>query len=174
MAREPGLGGPYFGQGPVARSDQRTSELKMETAAPGAEGPGTLPSRSRRKILFSGNIFRCCGVWFFFSNLNILCNQINKTKTQAQNCLQSNWAAGSVSVRLVADSPLSPRGRASRCCRVCDADPGKTPQRPQTPEPAGPALEPWPSRSSKAAQLTASPASRDPAIAVAGTQHFQP
>lgn len=66
MAHEPGLGGPYFGQDPVVRTDPRTSEIKMETAAPRAEGPGTLPSRSNQKILSSGNIFRSCGTLDFF------------------------------------------------------------------------------------------------------------
>lgn len=66
VAHEPGLGGPYFEQARVARADPRTSELKMETAAPRAEGPGTLPSRSKWKMLFSGNIFGCCGVLGYF------------------------------------------------------------------------------------------------------------
>lgn len=41
----------------------------------------------------------------FFSNLNILCDGINKNKPQSQDCLQSSWAAGRASVRLGSKSP---------------------------------------------------------------------
>lgn len=73
-------------------------------------------------------------LWHFrlFSVLNILCNAANKNKPQPQNCLQSNWAAGWASARPVSVSPVSPKGKACRCCQVCDTDPGKTPQRPWT------------------------------------------
>lgn len=70
-------------------------------------------------------------VVFFFSNLNILCNGINKNKPQSQDCLQSNWAAGRASVRLGSKSPLSPWGRASWCCWVVTPAWGQH-QRPQT------------------------------------------
>lgn len=74
-------------------------------------------------------LFFCC---FFFPNLNILCNRINKNKPQSQVCLQRNWAAGRASVRHGSKSPLSLWGRASWCCWVCATCWGTTPERPQT------------------------------------------